>query len=1685
MSVIHEITSGVQDATRQIEANGGSIDRVISMIKTGIASIGIGVGFKELVGQVTNTRDEFQKLEIAFKTFLGSEEEADKLMKQMVHTAAITPFDLAGVADGAKNLLAFGVAAEDVNKTIISLGDIAAGLSQPLGDIIYLYGTTIVKPKMDTQDLMQMMGRGIPIAKELAKQFGVAENKVRDLISAGKVSGEAVKKAFESMTAEGSMFGGLMEAQSKSIGGQIANIEDSIDEMFNAIGKESEGVINITLEATSKIVENWKQVLLIVGEVAAAYGAQKGFLAFMSGYQSATSNLMYDEEIKQLQSLIPVKEEEAKSSIEQAVASGQLSEAKAAQIIALREEVQAQLEALEKKEAIAKAEEVSAIQAAEAAQNQLQEAEELVQSYAERLEAITKLGSAEEIETALSELETAEALRNEAANISNAASEEARAAATNAAAISEERETLATQINTAQTHSNSAATNILAIAKEKLALAVTKVNTVISANSILIVTVALIAMGKAVYDLATKESELEKSISKADEIANSNLNTMYSELNSLDEIKARLEKTKKGTDEWKNAKQDLISQFGKYNSNLDTEIEKANSLTDSYLNLTKAIRASNAARAIQKYDSESTLSEDIDSGLAEIQKALSGQLNKIDKDGNVVKLGMNPVKTKLSKATQDFILKEVNKAIYDKNYVLPKVVKGYLDQAYTPEIIGIGSGPYGVNTRSTKITPFYEKLRDRVEADDAAHNLIYERHSTSKEEVDKMLGISNQTTAESETKDKSYWEGKKKEAQSRLEALDNIAASGKEGAKIKAEIANYDKIINDSYSSKKKSGKSSGPTAEQIASKEENAAGKLADIIRKQAQERLRIEQDYEFERWQSRINLMNDGENKILAQQELNNKQELISLQRRKEQEIEAELQRQMAVFNAREEATAAGNKKYAKKIFRDSDISKREFDEIEKRYELLEIDLLSAQKKAEQERLNAAKESMNAYLKEFGSYQEKRLAIQEEYEKKISEAQNEGERMMLTAQRNKSLSDLDYEEWVDNGTIALAFGDISKISDKTVTQLISDMEKYRDKVIQTFDPEKIQKFEEALSGLRKAKSDNSFGIISSFIPDYFKERRALGNQMDSSSKNVNSLEEKRLEILQKIAKLQDLINVMGDNGYNTNVLSEQLLEANVELNENEKALNKSKNAFRLLQEQWDQLETPQAKFEALCGVISNITGLVSGLASQAAEMCDAMGASGLGNALGSLGEAMDSVGNVASGFAQGGLVGGIAAAAGEVMKWTTKLFQAGDNKKQKNIERLQEQIDALQKSYERVNKVAEDVFSIDASNLINQQNTLLKQQQVLIRQQMAEEQSKKNSDDDKIKEYKERLEEIDEILEDNKKKAKEAIIGEDVKSAINDFATQYAEAWGSGKNAAEKSMAAVKNIISSALSELVKKNIQPAATAFYDALAKAMEDGVLTDAELDNLDAIKRQIDALAASSEEQYKKIQERYKDLDELKEELTDISFDSVRDNFKSLLSDMESTTADFTDSFTDMLRNALLEGLMSEKYDLMLKEWYDEFAEAMNDRKLTDSERDALRQQYDSIVQMGLEDRDFINSIVGGGAYKQEATRGGWETMGQDQADELNGRFTALTELEAINNTLVSEGNMIAMQILDTLRSLSSLSMVTDGDNSTLREIRDMMFLSTGHLEDISKYTKQLITIREGIDRLNDMINKRL
>lgn len=270
---------GVQDGVRRtqqvVESSGKSIEDVFDKIKSLANTAFVGFTAKEFITTLANVRGEFQQLEVAFNTMLGSKEKTNALMGQLVELAATTPFGLKGVASGAKQLLAYGLEAEKVIDTMRRLGDIAAGLGLQIGDLAWLYGTTLTQGRMYAEDLNQFTGRGIPMIAELAKQFGVAESEVKQLVTDGKVGFPQVEQAIKNLTDEGGKFGGLMEAQSHTIIGQISNIKDSIDMAFNELGQQSEGVINTVLAGVSSAVENWRQIGKIILETIAVYGTYK------------------------------------------------------------------------------------------------------------------------------------------------------------------------------------------------------------------------------------------------------------------------------------------------------------------------------------------------------------------------------------------------------------------------------------------------------------------------------------------------------------------------------------------------------------------------------------------------------------------------------------------------------------------------------------------------------------------------------------------------------------------------------------------------------------------------------------------------------------------------------------------------------------------------------------------------------------------------------------------------------------------------------------------------------------------------------------------------------------------------------------------------------------------------------------------------------------------------------------------------------------------------------------------------------------------------------------------------------------------------------------------------------------------------------------------------------------------
>ena len=232
-------------------------------------------GAQSFISQMVAVRSEFQQLEISFGTMLKSKEKANALMAQMTELAAKTPFGLQEVSEGAKRLLAFQVPAQEVTETLRRMGDVAAGLGVPMGQLIHVYGQVKAQGKLMTNDLYQFMNAGIPIIAELSKVVGKSETEIKDMVSAGKIGFPEIQAVIKNMTSEGGLFFNLMAEQSKSLGGQISNLQDNFHQMLNEIGKASEGVVSGAISGVAYLVENYQTLGKIIAGLITTYGAYK------------------------------------------------------------------------------------------------------------------------------------------------------------------------------------------------------------------------------------------------------------------------------------------------------------------------------------------------------------------------------------------------------------------------------------------------------------------------------------------------------------------------------------------------------------------------------------------------------------------------------------------------------------------------------------------------------------------------------------------------------------------------------------------------------------------------------------------------------------------------------------------------------------------------------------------------------------------------------------------------------------------------------------------------------------------------------------------------------------------------------------------------------------------------------------------------------------------------------------------------------------------------------------------------------------------------------------------------------------------------------------------------------------------------------------------------------------------
>lgn len=214
------------------------------------------------------------------------------------------------------------------------------------------------------------------------------------------------------------------------------------------------------------------------------------------------------------------------------------------------------------------------------------------------------------------------------------------------------------------------------------------------------------------------------------------------------------------------------------------------------------------------------------------------------------------------------------------------------------------------------------------------------------------------------------------------------------------------------------------------------------------------------------------------------------------------------------------------------------------------------------------------------------------------------------------------------------------------------------------------------------------------------------------------------------------------------------------------------------------------------------------------------------------------------------------------------------------------------------------------------------------------------------------------------------------------------------------------------------------------------------------------------------------------LDELTDKvhtsLMQMSFDSLRDSFLNSLMDMNKDAKGFSEDFAGYMQRALLNFEIGDLLNKELEGWYNGIARDIQNQKgkLREEQIDQYRSDWERYVQQGLSIRDGIAEITGygntGEGSDQQGTNGGFQTMSQDTGSELNGRFTALQ----ISNEEIKNSMQFA------LGSLSVLCTATSDGNFILSDMRNLAVISNGHLEDIAKYTKVIQGFGTKLDNID-------
>ena len=819
-----------------------------------------------------------------------------------------------------------------------------------------------------------------------------------------------------------------------------------------------------------------------------------------------------------------------------------------------------------------------------------------------------------------------------------------------------------------------------------------------------------------------------------------------------------------------------------------------------------------------------------------------------------------------------------------------------------------------------------------------------------------------------------------------------------------------------------------------------------AALLKKNEKERKREAEDLAFSTTEAEIAAMKDGTDKTIAQINLDFK--------KKEAEINRSYEdlKQQKIEKARELWKADPNNK------------NKVFDEktVDTSYSKAETDNYNAQLKANQEEHDRslaeefAKEhqALNDYLKEYGSIQQQKLAITQEYADKIAKAENAYQKASLANQRDNELKKLDASDVFEQIDWENVFADLSSHTKEYLVSLRTQLQSLL-KSGKLTDVSDISKVQEKINDLNAEISKQ--GGIFNFVGTKQQEQIRRINEAKEAQEALNSAKSKEVDIEKQYEealkaanyKATDLgVRAIGDD------------TADIQSNLDKFGIDKSTKEYKEMSTLLSQLAvlegklaearkktakaTAEAKNKEDGAKRSSAQSIADWFANkeqfitekdidELPELFEKLGIGGVAKKASEGLSAFNDASGAAADFATGNYIGALTKGVSAIQGFTSVLGIGGDNtaKMQNSIDALTQKNNVLAQCLDNLND------TIQNSSLYKAQ-AAYEDAKKLTAQSEANEQNKMYYEAEKHGRWRVSL---NKSVEDNKgwktaMSTVSSLLGRTVKSSW-DFLHLSAE-----------EMAKIRDYdqgetLNKILNEYRKEG------------GKNGKSGEIPDMVLSYI------------------KNYENAQKKLDEqMIGRLTNMSFDDLKSNFKDTLKDMNKSAQDFADDFSGYLFDAVLDAKIGELLDNELQSFYDEWAK-MAENGLTSDEISQLNKKYNDIVQKGLQFRDEASKIAGyTGTSSQSATSGGWQSMGQDTADELNGRFTALQ----------IAGENISSNMIATVAHMETIVTTGISTNGAVLEIRNMMIMTNSYLEDIVKYAK--LTYNDFGSKLDDM-NRRL